>query len=105
MERLSIQELEKMTHSKYVSSQKIKLIDEIFGDNESHILDFDIFDGFAYCANYKGKEYYMIFPKKEFIRASEEMKKNIRDFLEIDTYQVITEKEILASYNTLFINK
>lgn len=104
MERISIQELEKMTNAKYICTQKIKMSDEILGDEEKHTLEFDVFDGFAYCPNYKGKEYWMNFPKKKFIDCSKDMSKTIREYLDMEDDDEITEKEIMIAYSTLFVN-
>ncbi len=71
---------------------------------KKHILEFDIFDGFAYCADYNGKEYYMLFPKKEFINLSKEMQKTAREFLNLDEHAPLQEEHLLASYNTLYVN-
>ena len=104
-ERISILDLEKMTQTKYVCTQRMKLSDNIFGDNKKRIMEFDIFDGFAYCANFEGKEYFMKYPKKDFVKISKEMEKGVRDFLELDEHQPLTETNILVTYNTLFINE
>ena len=105
MERISIQDLEKMTQTKYVCTQRIKLSDKIFGDNIKHILDFDIFDGFAYCPNYKGKEYFMIYPKVNFIKLSKNMSKSVRDFMELEDTDEISITDSLISYNVLKCNE
>lgn len=105
MKRLSITELEKMTHSKYLKTQQIRLTDEVLGDNKQHLVEFDIFDGFAYCHDFNGHEYYMMYPRKEFIKLSNEMEKTIREYLELDKQHIIGETEILVSYNTLFKNQ
>jgi hypothetical protein len=103
-DRISIADLENMTQTKYVCTQKIKLADEVLGDNKKHILEFDIFDGFAYCANYQGKEYFMTFPKKEFIALSADMTKTAREYLNLDEHEPLREEHLLASYNTLHVN-
>lgn len=105
MSRISISDLEKMTQANYVCTMKIKLADDILGDNKKHIMEFDIFDGFAYCADYNGKEYYMMFPKKEFIKLSKDMEKEARDYLSLDEHAPLEEKELLATYNTLYVNE
>lgn len=104
-ERISIKDLEKMTQTKYVCTQQIKLSDNVLGDSKKHVLEFDIFDGFAYCANYKGKEYYMNFPRKEFIALSKKMEKEARDYLSLDEHEPLKEEHLLASYNTLYVNE
>lgn len=103
-ERISITDLEKMNQTKYACTQKLKLSDNLFGDNKKRIMEFDIFDGFAYCANFEGKEYYMKYPKKEFIKLSKDMEKGIRDYLNLSEQEEITETHILQTYNTLYVN-
>lgn len=103
--RISIEDLEKMMQTKYVGTHKIKLADDVLGDDQKHILEFDIFDGFAYCADYKGKEYYMIFPKKEFVALSKDMTNTAREFLQLDEHAPLKEEDLLACYNTLYINQ
>ncbi len=103
-ERISITDLEKMNQTKYVCTQKLKLSDNIFGDNKKRVMEFDIFDGFAYCANFEGKEYFMKFPKKEFIKLSKDMEKGIREYLNLSDTDEITETHILQTYNTLYVN-
>ena len=105
MGRISILYLEKMTQTKYVCTQRMKLSDNIFGDNKKRIMEFDIFDGFAYCANFEGKEYFMKYPKKDFVKISKDMDKGVREFLELDEHQPLTETNILVTYNTLFTNE
>ena len=104
MERIDIPTLEKMAQSKYVSTSRLKLSDNLFGDNKKRIIDFDIFDGFAYGVH-ENKELYMIFPKKSFIKESKEMKNEIREFCELKETDEITEIHILIAYNSLFENK
>lgn len=105
MERISIQDLEKMNKTKYICTKKIKLSDEIFGDKKKRVLEFDIFDGFAYCFDEKtNKEYYMVYPRKAFISLSKEMESNVREYLELDEHEPLQEVHLLASYNSLHIN-
>ena len=105
MESISILDLEKMTQTKYVCTQRMKLSDNIFGDNKKRIMEFHIFDGFAYCPNFEGKEYFMKYPKKDFVKISKEMEKGVREFLELNEHQPLTETDILVTYNTLFTNE
>lgn len=103
--RISIQDLEKMNQTKYLCTKKIKLADDIFGDNRKRVLVFDIFDGFAYSFDEKtNKEYYMIYPRKAFISLSKDMEKNVRDYLELDEHEPLQEVHLLASYNSLYVN-
>lgn len=105
MESISILDLEKMTQTKYVCTQRMKLSDNIFGDNKKRIMEFHIFDGFAYCPNFEGKEYFMKYPKKDFVKISKDMEKGVREFLELNEHQPLTETDILVTYNTLFTNE
>ena len=102
-ERISIQDLEKMNRTKYVCTKKIKLSDNIFGDKKKRILEFDIFDGFAYGI-FEGRELYMKFPRKEFINVAPNMQKEIREYCNLDEKEPITESHILITYNTLYEN-
>jgi len=104
-ERISIQDLEKMNHTKLVCTQKISFSDPLFGDDKEHQLTFDIFDGFAYCPNYKGKEYYMVYPRKALINLSASMQKSIREFMELEEKEEIKVTDILASYYNLYCNE
>ncbi|MBR6517609.1 MAG: hypothetical protein IKT40_12330 [Bacilli bacterium] len=95
-----------MNKTKYICTKKIKLADTIFGDNRKRVLEFDIFDGFAYCFDEKTKkEYYMTYPRKAFISLSKDMEKSVRDYLELDEHEPIKEVHLLASYNSLHINE
>lgn len=98
MTNYSIKDFEKATQSKFVSSQKIKLADPIFGDDNHHILQFDIFDGFAICPDYNGKTYYMEYPKLEFMKIA-------REYLELDNHTALKEEHVLIAYNRLYINE
>lgn len=100
MKRLTIQELEKMCQTKYVCTQRLKLSDNLFGDNKKRIIEMDIFDGFAYGI-FEGKELYMTFPKKEFINLSTDMAKEIREYCGLEEKAPITETHILITYSSL----
>jgi hypothetical protein len=104
MARLSISDIEKMMQTRYVCTHRIKLCDDVLGDNKNHIMEFDIFDGFAYCADYKGKEYYMEFPQKAFIKLMKEMEDEVRDYLDLSSTMEINEVHLLSAYNTLSVN-
>jgi hypothetical protein len=103
--KMTIHELEKMTQSNYVGTRQIKLADElIFGDSDYHILEFDIFDGFAYCGDYNGLEIYMRFPKKELVKTDNVISENAREFLKLNKNVPLTEEHLLACYNSLYVN-
>lgn len=103
-ERISILDLEKMVQTKYVCTQRLKLSDNLFGDNKKRVMEFDIFDGFAYSL-FEGKDYFMKFPKKEFVKLSKDMDKGVRGFLNITDDRTLTETDILIAYNTLYVNE
>lgn len=103
MTEYNIKDFEKATHSKLVSQHKIKLADAIFGDNKKHILDFDIYDGFAICPNYKGKTYIMQFPKLEFIKLAKNIEKEARDYLQLDEHAPLQVEHVLSAYNKLSV--
>lgn len=103
--RLTIKELEMMTQTKYlVTSEVCGIVDEAFGDDKPHNLVFDIFDGFAYCHNYKGKEYTMSFPREILIKDAKGMQKNIREALNLSDEEAIVAQNILAVYFQLKAN-
>ena len=64
-------------------------------------LKFEIYDGFAYCPDYKGKEYCMIFPRLEFVNKSTEMQDDIRKYMGMTEDEDITILEILQAYNEM----
>lgn len=98
MAKLSIEELEKMTQSKFVCKQKIRLVDDAFGDNKPHIIEVLVFDGMAWCEDFKGHSYMMTYPKKSFVNLSKELSDNLKNFLELEKNATITEEHILIGY-------
>ena len=96
-ERISVVDLEKMTQTKYVCTQKLKLSDNIFGDNKKRIMEFDIFDGFAYCADFEGKEYFMKYPKKDFVKLSKEVLSDNPLFVLINSYTTGLQAGVIAN--------
>lgn len=107
--RLSLDELVKMTHSELVSTMTIQLSDDIigeviFGDNKVHTMTLDVFDGFAYCGDCEGKEYYMHFPKLELVGKSKSMQSTIREFMNLGDSDVIKVSDVMACYYTLVCN-
>jgi len=102
--RLSIEELEKMTHSNLVCTIKISLQDETFGDDKEHIMELEVFDGFAHCHDCDGSEYFMNFPKLCLINKSDSFKKTIREFMELPENSEITVTDVMTSYYELVCN-
>lgn len=108
--RLSIEELEKMTHSDLVCTMTIVVNNdilgkEIFSDKKNHDMTFDVFDGFAYCADCGGKEYYMEYPKLELVGRSKAMQKSIREFMELSEDSEIKVTDVMTSYYEIFCNE
>jgi len=105
MTEYNVADFEKATQSKFVSKQKIKLADPLLGDDKKHILDFDVYDGFAICPDYKGKSYYMTFPKLEFMKLASNIEKDAREYLELDEHTPLKVEHVLVAYNRLFVNE
>jgi hypothetical protein len=103
MERIPIEDLEKMTQTKYLSTQDVRIIDEALGDEEEHELRFDIFDGFAYCPDFNGKEVYMNFPTLAFIRKSADSQQRLREFLGLTDTEEIRVEHIMSAYNLIYV--
>ena len=64
-------------------------------------LKFEVYDGFAYCPDYAGHEYSLIYPKVEFINKSDEMQAEIRRYMNLTDEQDITIYEILQTFNEM----
>lgn len=80
----------------------VEFIDqEVFGDKQTHTLNFDVWDGYAYCYDYEGKEYEMTYPKKSLINLSPEMTKTIKTNCELGDDDKIEIIHILTTYNVL----
>lgn len=104
-ERISIEDLENMTHSKYVQTRKIGITDKgVFGDEKKHILECDIFDGFAYCADHEGSEYWIDFPKVNLYKLATSMAKHVREYMNLSDTDEIKVEHSLASYATIHKN-
>ena len=64
-------------------------------------IPFKIYDGFAYCPNYRGNEYCMKFPKIEFVNKSSEMQDEIRRYMKMGENDDITIYEIMQTFNEM----
>ncbi len=89
-------------YGKYIATESISIQDEVFGDDKKHTLKFDIYDGFAYCENYKGDEYCMTYPKKEFINLTKEMAQAVREYVGLKDEDPVQVIDILLAYNTIY---
>lgn len=99
--QIATKDLESL-YGQRICTQVIKFTDELFGDERPRSLQFDIYDGFAYCGNFEGEEYYMIYPRKEFINISIDMKQAIKEFMGLNDGDEIKITDILITYNTLY---
>lgn len=102
MKRLTIEEIEQMTKSKFVCKQKMRIIDEFFGDDKSHTLEFELFDGFAYCPSFNGKEVFMNYPRTEYFKLGKDLEKDLRDYLKLSETEEITVQHIMSAYNIIY---
>lgn len=102
MAKLTDEEIEKMGYGKLVCEQPIRFQDtKFFGDNAKRIINFKIFDGFAYCEDFEGQELYLTYPKLEFVQACAEMQTAIKTYMSLDKHDKIGIVDILQSYCTL----
>ena len=57
-------DLKKASQSKIIEDNTLSLKDNtIFGDDETHEMNFKLLDGFGYCEDYKGNSYALSYPK------------------------------------------
>lgn len=92
--------LEKVTKSKLLTTQEIMFQDEqeIFGDNKKHKLNFDLYDGFGYCQDYKGNSYFITYPRLDFVNNCKGIASSIREFMGMKEDDEITVTDIVQSY-------
>ena len=83
-----------------------KMIDEkdlsIYGYKDK--FHFEIYDGFAYCPNYHGSDYALIYPKIEFADKSDEIKAAVRKFMNIPDDEPISVYDLMQTFNELIVN-
>jgi len=94
MERISKEVLE-LLFGKMIAEKEFTIL------GFKNKLKFEIYDGFAYCPNYRGSEYCMIFPKIEFVNKSSEMQDEIRTYMNLEEKDDITIFEIMQSFNEM----
>ncbi len=94
MERISKDVLE-LLNGKMIAEKELTIL------GFKNKLDFEIYDGFAYCSNYRGSEYCMIFPKIEFVNKSTEMQDEIRKYMNLADSDDITIFEIMQTFNEM----
>lgn len=94
MDRISKEDLEQQ-YGKMIAEKELT----IYGFKNK--LKFEIYDGFAYCPNYRGSEYAMKFPKIEFVNKSSEMQDEIRKYMKMEEKDDITIYEIMQTFNEM----
>lgn len=101
MSKIENSVLEKQ-YGKLITTQVISFQDkDFFGDEGKHIIEFDIYDGFAYCGDYEGRELFLTYPKLDFVNSCNEMKTSIKEFMGLNDTDPITVTDILQSYCTI----
>lgn len=101
MERLTIAELERMSQSKHEGTYELKdFIDKSLGDEKKHTIVVDVFDGMAYCHNYKGKELLLTYPRLSFVTKTD-LANKVRTSLGYDDKQPITIVDVMVTCFTL----
>lgn len=101
--KLTSEDLENMSQSKHLCSLDADITDEtLFGNKKKHRMHFEVYDGLAYCENYKGKQYISEFPKVSFVKSDcKEMADSVIDFNELESKTDITAVHIMKTYGTL----
>ena len=94
MERIKREDLE-LLYGKMVAEKELTIL------GFKNKLSFEIYDGFAYCPNYRGSEYCMKYPKVEFVNKSTEMQDEIRKYMKLDENDDITIYEIMQTFNEM----
>ena len=94
MSRIKREDLEKM-YGKMVEERDLTIL------GFKGKMHFEIYDGLAYCENFKGDEYIMKYPKLEFIEDSVEMQDEIRKYLDMDEKSKISVLDVLQPFNEM----
>lgn len=94
MERIKREDLE-LLYGKMIAEKELTIL------GFKNKLNFEIYDGFAYCPNYRGSEYCMKFPKVEFVNKSSEMQDEIRKYMQLEDSDDITIFEIMQTFNEM----
>ena len=104
--RLSIKDIEKIHNTKYVGTHQINGITiDHFGKDSKHNIIFDIFDGIAYCADYRGEEIILSYPKLDFLKEAKSMRDSIIKNLNLNEDDEITPLNVVATYHQVFVNR
>jgi hypothetical protein len=87
---------------KKISTEKLSL--EGFNDK----IPFEIYDGYAYCEDFKGHRYEMTYPQLKAVHDSKEMADAVIEYInsistkKIETANEISVLHILTAFNTLY---
>ena len=85
-----------------ICPQPIRFQDtEFFGDDAKRVIEFDIYDGFAYCEDFEGRELFLTYPRIDFVNTCKEMAQSIREFMGLDDNEKINEVARLLGSNNL----
>jgi hypothetical protein len=104
--RLNIKDIEKLYKTTYIGTHQVNgLVIDRFGEDSTHNVVFDIFDGIAYCGDYRGEEIVLYYPKLDFIKSATIMRNHIITNLNLEEDTEITPIHILATYHQVYINK
>ena len=98
----AINEIWAKIYGKLVSTENIEFDKDMLGTDENIIMRFDIYDGFAYCADFNGKEYGLSYPTLNFIKSCKIMLNSAKDFMGLHEEDDISVTDILQSYGSLF---
>jgi hypothetical protein len=100
-EKLSIEELERMSQSKYIGTFELRdFVDKKLGDEKKHKIIVDVCDGMAVCHDYKGKELLLTYPKLDFVNKTD-LADKIRTSLGYDENQKLTIVDVMVTCFTL----
>ena len=98
----AINEIWAKIYGKLVSTENIEFDKDMLGTDENIIMRFDIYDGFAYCADFNGKEYGLSYPTLNFIKSCKIMLNSAKDLMGLHEEDDISVTDILQSYGSLF---
>lgn len=65
-------------------------------------INFEIYDGYAYCPDYKGHEYGIEYPRISLIEKSKELQSEIRTWVGLDENAEITIYDIIQTFNVMY---
>lgn len=97
MERIKQEDLE-LLYGKMIATKDLTI------SGFKNKLTFEIYDGFAYCPNYRGSEYCMKYPKAEFVTKSDITQNKIKEYLNMKEEDLISIFEILVTFNEMTRN-